>query len=188
MKYCSDCGCVIEFITPENEDRPRHVCSECKTIHYTNPKIVAGCIPEWGDRVLLCRRAIEPQYGKWTLPAGYMENGETTTQTALRETLEEANANVRILDLYMVINLPHVDQVYMMYRSELEHEAAYSAGAESLEVDLYHEHQVPWDELAFPVMKETLRFYYQDKKQGNFKIRTGEIIRNDEAYLFNLHT
>ena len=187
MKFCSECGAEVELIIPDADNRHRHVCIECNTIHYKNPKIVAGCIVEWDNQILLCKRAIEPQYGLWTLPAGFMENGESTHQAAIRETWEEARAPVKILDLYMVINLPHVDQVYMMYRSELQ-SRTYASGEESLEVELYSEKDIPWDLLAFPVIRETLRYYYRDKEAGEFSIRTGEIIRDSEAYQFILHT
>ncbi|NNE36998.1 MAG: NUDIX hydrolase [Gammaproteobacteria bacterium] len=187
MNYCSNCGSEVELKIPDDDNRHRHVCLNCKTIHYHNPKIVTGCIPEQDGKILLCKRAIEPQYGKWTLPAGFMENDESTTQAALRETLEEANAQVVIHDLYTVINLPHVNQVYLLYRAALTDEG-YSSGAESLEVDLYDEADIPWDELAFPVMRETLRLYFNDVRDGNFTIRTGEIIWKDDGYDFNLHT
>ncbi len=121
----------------------------------------------------------------WTLPAGYMETGESSVEAAVRETLEEANAQVEVLDLYMIISLPHVDQVYMMYRSRLL-EQKYSSGAESLEVALYREHEIPWDSLAFPTIRETLRHYYQDRKQDRFRIRTGEIRRSENSYTFRL--
>jgi ADP-ribose pyrophosphatase YjhB (NUDIX family) len=187
MKYCSDCGSEVEYKIPGDDNRHRHVCLGCKTIHYQNPKIVAGCIPEQAGKILLCKRAIEPQYGKWTLPAGFMENDESTTQAALRETLEEANATVVIHDLYTVINLTHVNQVYLIYRAALT-EQGFSPGAESLEVELYGEEEIPWDELAFPVMRETLRLYFDDIRTGSYTIRTGEIIRNDSGYEFTLHT
>lgn len=187
MKYCGECGSQVEYIIPDDDNRHRHVCPSCKTIHYHNPKIVAGCIPEQDGKILLCKRAIEPQYGKWTLPAGFMENDESTTQAAVRETLEEANAPVIIHDLYTVMNLPHVNQVYLIYRAELT-DAGFSTGAESLEVALYDEAEIPWDQLAFPVMKETLRFYYDDVRAGSFTIRTGEIVRKDEGYKLTLHT
>jgi ADP-ribose pyrophosphatase YjhB (NUDIX family) len=187
MNFCSECGGEIELKIPDDDNRHRHVCIRCNKIHYKNPKIVAGCIPGWGDQVLLCKRAIEPQYGLWTLPAGFMENGETSIEAAIRETREEANAPVKVLDLYMVINLPHVNQVYMMYRSSLETKT-FSSGQESLEVDLYGESDIPWELLAFPVIRETLRHYYRDKAKGVFRIRTGEIIRQTGGYQFKLHT
>ena len=187
MNFCSECGGEVELIIPVDDNRHRHVCITCDTIHYRNPKIVAGCIPEWEDRVLLCKRAIKPQYGLWTLPAGFMENGETTHEAAVRETWEEAQAPVKILDLYMVINLPYVNQVYMMYRSCLETKT-YSSGTESLEVDLYSEEDIPWDALAFPVIRETLKYYYRDRCDGKFRIRTGEITRDGDSYQFNLQT
>jgi len=187
MFYCSECGAEVELKIPDGDNRQRHVCISCNFIHYQNPKIVAGCIPEWDDQVLLCKRAIEPQYGFWTFPAGFMENGESTLQAAIRETMEEANARVKILDIYMIINLPHVNQVYMMYRSSLE-DKKYDSGPESLEVELYREEDIPWDLLAFPVIKETLKYYYLDKKQGDFRFRTGEIVRHTSGYDFNLQT
>jgi len=187
MKFCSACGAEVRLAVPEADNRERHVCVGCGTIHYINPKIVTGCIVEWQDQILLCKRAIEPRYGLWTLPAGYMEVGESTVQAAQRETMEEANARVEIVDLYMVINLPYVDQVYMMYRSRLL-EKNFSSGPESLEVDLYQENTIPWDLLAFPAIRETLRYYYQDKNAGQFRIRTGEINRDIDGYRFQLHT
>lgn len=187
MKFCNVCGAEVRLIIPETDNRERHVCAACSTIHYVNPKIVTGCIVEWQDRILLCRRAIEPRYGLWTLPAGYMETGETTTQAARRETLEEANANVEIIDLYMVINLPYVDQVYVMYRARLL-DGSFSSGPESLEVNLYHEEEIPWNRLAFPAVHETLKFYYQDRNNGQFRIRTGEISRDAQGYSFQSHT
>lgn len=187
MKFCSACGAGVIRIIPEADNRERHVCSQCATIHYINPKIVTGCIVEWGGRILLCKRAIEPRYGLWTLPAGYMEIGESTLQAAQRETLEEANAKVQIDDLYMVINLTHVDQVYLMYRSRLL-DGHYSSGPESLEVMLCDESEIPWNEIAFPAIREALKYYYQDRRNGQFRIRTGEIRPAAEGYSFQLHT
>lgn len=187
MKYCSECGGDLDFRIPEADNRERHVCCRCHTIYYRNPKVVTGCIPVWGDRILLCKRAIEPRYGLWTLPAGYMEIGESTLQAAARETLEEANARVEIEDLYMVINLIYVNQVYLMYRSRLLDEG-YSSGKESLEVRLYREEEIPWDALAFPAIQETLKYYYQDRREGRFRIRTGEINKGTGGYTFQLHT
>lgn len=183
MKFCSQCGSEIIVKVPEDDNRERHVCTHCETIHYQNPKIVAGCIPEWDDRVLLCKRAIEPRYGLWTLPAGFMELGETTQEAAVRETMEEANARVDVIDLYMVINLPHVDQVYMMFRSRLK-DRDYYAGPESQEVALFRRDDIPWEELAFPTIRETLKFYYQDRDAGVFRPRSGDIIRGESGYRF----
>jgi ADP-ribose pyrophosphatase YjhB (NUDIX family) len=145
-------------------------------IHYQNPKIVVGCIPVWEDKVLLCRRAIEPRYGLWTVPAGFMENGETSQQGAARETQEEACAQVEVESLYTLFNLPHINQVYLLFRSRLL-DLDFAPGEESLEVGLYEEADIPWDEIAFPVVKETLRLYFRDRESGRFPLRGGTIER-----------
>lgn len=177
MKFCSQCGGPVSLRVPEGDNRLRHVCSVCRTIHYQNPLIVAGCIPVWEDRILLCRRAIEPRHGLWTLPAGFMEKGETTAQAAQRETLEEACARVSVEALYTVFNLPHIDQVYMIFRAQLC-DLDFAPGAESLEVALFGEADIPWDELAFPVMRETLRLYFADRANGgDYPVRVGDIQR-----------
>lgn len=184
MKYCSACGAEITLIVPPDDSRERHVCPRCNTVHYLNPKIVTGCIPEWDDQILLCKRAIEPRSGLWTLPAGFMELGETTHEAALRETREEANARVELLDLFMVINLPHVNQVYMMFRSRLLNED-FAPGPESLEVGLYGREEVPWDELAFPTIRETLRCYFEDRDNGKYRLHTGDITRDENGYRYH---
>ena len=148
MKYCSECGQPVRIKVPAGDNRPRHVCDSCSTIHYLNPKIVTGTLPVWEDQVLLCKRAIEPRYGLWTLPAGFMEIGETTEQAAERESREEANANLEIQQLYTIISLPHIDQVYMLYRAQLS-DLEFSPGDETLEVKLFREEHIPWQELAF---------------------------------------
>ncbi len=157
VNYCSACGSSrIELTVPDGDTLPRHVCADCGTIHYQNPKIVVGCLPEWENRILLCKRAIEPRYGLWTLPAGFLENGETLIDGALRETLEEAHARVDPGELYTVISLPQVNQVYMMFRARLlDREVA--PGVESLEVKLVTEDEIPWDELAFTTVESALR-------------------------------
>ena len=176
MNYCSQCGAEIRVSVPEGDNRPRHICISCGEIHYQNPKIVVGCIPVWEDKILLCRRAIEPRYGLWTVPAGFMENGETSQQGAARETQEEACAQVDVEGLYTLFNLPHINQVYLLFRSRLLN-PEFAAGAESLEVDLFEEHQIPWDKIAFPVVKETLRLYFADRERGRFPLREGTIER-----------
>ncbi len=176
MNYCSHCGGEVAIQVPAGDNRPRHCCPRCGAVHYQNPKIVVGCIPEWEDRILLCRRAIEPRYGLWTLPAGFMERGETTQAGAARETLEEANARVAIGELYSLFNLPHIDQVYMIFRSRLL-DLDFHPGEESLEVKLFAEHEIPWDELAFPVVRETLALYFRDRGVSALRLRSGDIVR-----------
>jgi ADP-ribose pyrophosphatase YjhB (NUDIX family) len=156
---------------PQDDHRERHVCTVCNTIHYQNPKIIAGAIPEWTDgRILLCRRAIEPRHGLWTLPAGFMENGETTTQAAARETLEEANARIEVLGLYAIYNLPYIDQVQLLFRAKLL-DLDFSPGVESLEVQLFAEDEIPWDTLAFRPVRSTLENFFADRRRGEFAFR-----------------
>lgn len=161
---------------PEGDDRPRYVCHSCGAIHYQNPKVVTGCIAEWEDKVLLCKRAIEPRYGFWTLPAGFMENRETTHEGAAREALEEANARVKIHELYTLFDLPQISQVYMLFRGRLL-DLNISGGDESLEVRLFGEDEIPWNDIAFSAVHETLKFYFQDRASGEFKMRVGTIER-----------
>ncbi|WP_455366293.1 NUDIX hydrolase [Kaarinaea lacus] len=174
MKFCSQCGSTVELRIPDGDNLPRFVCGQCNTIHYQNPKIVAGCIPEWENQVLLCKRAIEPRRGLWTLPAGFMENNETTAEAALRETWEEANARAEIINLYALFNIPHISQVYLIFRARLL-DLEFGPGEESLEVQLFHEQEIPWDTLAFPVIHETLRRYYTDRAQQRFELQMGNI-------------
>jgi len=181
MKFCSHCGSPVELRIPEGDNLPRFVCTQCGEIHYQNPKIVTGCIPEWEDKILLCRRAIEPQHGLWTLPAGFMENNETTANAALRETQEEANANVEIVGLYAMFDIPHISQVYLMFRARLL-DLDFAPGEESLEVDLFTEENIPWEELAFPVINETLTYFYQDRQRNQFDLRHGKIPPRDVYY------
>lgn len=178
MKFCSSCGATVSLRTPEGDNRERFVCDGCRAIHYQNPNIVAGSIPEWNGRILLCRRAIEPRYGLWTLPAGFMENGETTEQAALRETWEEAGARIDIHSLYSLFSIPHISQVYMLFRGELV-DGVFQPGQESLECRLFDADTLPWERLAFPVVEETLRRYFRDRDGGNgFPLQRGEIIKH----------
>ena len=177
MKFCSNCGAgALKFRVPDGDTLPRYVCAQCGTIHYQNPKIVAGCLPEWQGGVLLCKRAIEPRRGLWTLPAGFLENGETLAGGALRETLEEANARVVIHDLYTVISLPHISQVYVMFRATLS-DLDFGPGTESLEVALFREEDIPWDQLAFRTIARTLRNYFLDRKHGRLPVHVSTIDR-----------
>ncbi len=176
MKYCPECGAPVELQIPPDDNRPRFVCTLCTTIHYQNPKLVIGSIPEWEDgRILLCRRAIEPRHGLWTLPAGFMENGETTTEAAIRETLEEANARVALGELYTMVNLPDINQVHLLFRATLL-DLDFSPGAESLEVELFEEQDIPWDEIAFRPVSMTLKHYFADRMNNNFQFHLGDLV------------
>ena len=176
MKFCSSCGSTVELRIPDGDDRQRFVCSSCEVIHYTNPRVIVGCLPVHEDKVLLCRRAIEPRKNFWTLPAGFMENGETTLQGAARETWEEARAKVSDLQLYRIFDVPYISQVYMFYRA-LIIDGAYGVGPESTEVELFDEQDIPWDEIAFPVVFHTLKEYLHDRISENWPIRVSAIKR-----------
>ncbi|MBH3429380.1 NUDIX hydrolase [Pseudomonas alkylphenolica] len=169
MKFCSACGKPVNQRIPEGDTRLRYVCDHCQTIHYQNPNIVAGVLPTWGGQVLLCRRAIEPRLGYWTLPAGFMENGETLEQAARRETVEEACARVSEMTLYQLFDLPHINQVHVFFRAELA-DLDFAVGAESLEVRLFDESEIPWDELAFRTITRTLECYYRDRIEQHYPI------------------
>lgn len=176
MNFCSVCAAQVNLCIPPGDNLPRYVCPQCTTVHYQNPKIVAGCIAEWDGKILLCKRAIEPRYGLWTLPAGFMENGETTVAAAAREAREEANADVTDLALYGLFNLPHINQVYLLFRGQLARGEA-APGDESLEIAMLTEAQIPWAEIAFPVITETLECYFSDRRTGRFPVRMSDIIR-----------
>lgn len=171
MKFCSSCGHTVEWRIPAGDERQRFVCSQCGVIHYQNPRLVVGTLPVHGEQVLLCRRAIEPRLGFWTLPAGFMENGESTREGAQRETWEEARAHIRDATLYRLFDLPHINQVHLFYRGELI-DGAFGIGPESSEVALFHEHEIPWQELAFPVIVEALREFFADRRSGHFPVRS----------------
>ena len=174
MKFCSECGGTTETLIPEGDSRLRAVCSACKIIHYVNPKMVLGTIPAWGDQVLLCRRAIEPRYGLWTLPAGFMEVEESTANGAMRETMEEAGARIELGSLFSVFDIPHVNQVHLFYLAQLK-DLEFAAGPESLEVKLFTEDEIPWNLIAFRTITATLKFYFYDRRQGVMSVHTGDI-------------
>lgn len=175
MKFCCHCGHAVSETIPQGDTRPRYVCGHCQVIHYQNPRIVAGCLVTHERHVLLCRRAIEPRHGFWTLPAGFMENGETTEQAALRETWEEARARVAQQQLYMLFNLPHINQVYMFFRGQLA-DMDFAAGEESLEARLFSESEIPWEHLAFPTIGKTLKQYFLDYPTQQFPVRMRDIV------------
>lgn len=175
MNYCSNCGHgPVSRQIPAGDTRERFVCTKCDVIHYQNPRNVGGTVPVWGEQILLCKRAIEPRRGYWTLPAGFMELGETTSECAARETLEEAGARVEIQHLFALLNVPHVEQIHFFYLARLL-DLDVSAGEESLEVHLFSEDDIPWDEIAFPTVTETLRCYFEDRRKGHFSLHTADI-------------
>jgi ADP-ribose pyrophosphatase YjhB (NUDIX family) len=175
MKFCSNCAAPVVKRIPPGDSLPRWVCDACGEIHYQNPKLVVGAIPEWEGRLLLCRRAIEPRYGYWTLPAGFMENDETAGQAALRETLEEAGARIELLAPFSMISVPYVNQVHVFYRARLL-DLEFKPGEESLEVALVEEAQVPWKEIAFRTVGLTLRHWYADRKAGSHGFHAEDIL------------
>ncbi|WP_198120701.1 NUDIX hydrolase [Massilia rhizosphaerae] len=166
MKFCSECAHPLTVAIPEGDNRPRFVCTNCGTIHYQNPKMVIGSIPVWEQdgalKVLLCKRAIEPRYGYWTLPAGFMENGETTSAAAARETEEEAGANIELGNLFTLLNVVHVHQVHLFYLARLV-DLDFAPGIESLDVQLFSENEIPWSDLAFPTIRTTLELFFADR-------------------------
>lgn len=180
MKFCSQCGKQVEQKIPEADNRLRYVCTSCDMIHYQNPNIVSGTLPVYGDKILLCKRAIEPRYGYWTLPAGFMENSETTSQAAVRETWEEAEAVVEIGKLFSMISVPQVDQVHLFFLARLL-EPSYAAGSESLEVELFSEEDIPWEEIAFPTVKKTLKLFFADRKNNSFNTHVTDIVRSSKT-------
>lgn len=161
MNFCSNCGSEVKFGTIPGEDLPRFYCEKCHTIHYQNPNMIVGCLPRWKDKVLLCKRAIEPREGLWTLPAGFLETGEKVEDGAMRETSEEANADVEIVRLFSVFSLPHVAQVYLMFLADLQN-LDFHSGPESSEVKLFARAEIPWDEIAFTAIRFTLEKYFEE--------------------------
>lgn len=174
MKYCSNCASPVALRVPPGDSLPRHLCDQCGEIHYQNPKLVVGCIPQWEDRLLLCRRAIEPRYGYWTLPAGFMENGESTAGGAQRETWEEAGARIEIGEPFSMISVPYVNQVHVFYRARLV-DLDFAPGEESLEVALFNETAIPWSDIAFRTVEMTLRYWLADRKNNDFTFHSAEI-------------
>lgn len=174
MNYCSVCATPVTQQIPAGDNRLRFVCGSCQTVHYHNPKIVAGCIPEWDGQILLCRRAIEPKSGLWTFPAGFMEIGESTEQAAVRETFEEAQAQVERISLFAVLSVPNIGQAHLVFRGPM-HSPDFGVGEESLEVQLFSLAAIPWDAIAFPVVKDVLRRYVADVTRGAFQVHVATL-------------
>jgi ADP-ribose pyrophosphatase YjhB (NUDIX family) len=175
IKHCRACGTPVEYRVPSDDNRERAVCGDCGTVHYENPLNVVGTLPVWEDRVLLCKRNIEPRYGMWTLPAGFMEIGETTEAGALRETDEEAGARVELQGLYTLLNVVHVSQVHFYYRARLL-DTHFNPGFETIEARLFREDEIPWEQLAFRTVRETLHRYFEDRRRGHFGVHFADIV------------
>jgi len=176
IKHCRNCGAAVAYRIPDDGDtRERAVCPACSTIHYENPLNVVGTVPVWGEQVLLCKRNIEPRWGKWTLPAGFMELGETTAEGAGRETDEEAGATFELQGLFSVISVPRVGQVHLFYRARLLSDQ-FAPGHETIEARLFDEADIPWDEIAFRTVRETLERFFEDRRAGAFGVHHMDII------------
>ncbi len=175
IKHCRACGSAVLYRLPDDGDtKQRAVCTVCHLVHYENPLNVVGTVPYFGERVLLCKRNIEPRKGKWTLPAGFMELGESTAEGAARETQEEAGANFNMGALLTVMSVPRVGQVHLYYLAQLVNEQ-FNPGFETQEARMFSESEIPWEELAFRTVQETLKHYFTDKKQGKFEVHAFNI-------------
>ncbi len=182
INFCIKCGTRVVITIPEGDNRERHVCTACGEIQYQNPKIVTGCIPVCENRILLCRRAIDPRMGFWTIPAGFMENDETLEQGAIRETREEAMARVTDLHMYQIFDMPRINQVYILYRANLAEPDNFGAGPESLEVQLTPIDAIPWNEMAFLVIKRTLERYLDEWRTGSFSFSADSLDENKNPH------
>ena len=176
MNFCTQCGGPVSKKIPQGDNRERYVCNNCGYIHYQNPNAVVGTLPYCGDKVLLCKRGIEPRLGLWTLPAGFLEMGETLQEGALRETKEETNSQVKIDNMYFMFDIPQIGQFYVLYKASIE-ENSYSSTSESLEVDLFSFDEIPWEKLAFPFVPIALKQFYEDLEEGSFPFRKKELIK-----------
>ncbi len=176
MKFCSHCGQPVSLRVPPGDHLPRFVCDACGTIHYQNPRLIAGCVPECEGKILICRRAIEPRLGFWTIPAGFMENGETLMAAAAREAVEEALAIVAVDSLLAIVHVTHAHQVHVMFRARLTG-PHFGVGPESLEVMLVEERDIPWGDIAFPSVDFALRRYFEDRAAGRERVHITEVER-----------
>ena len=174
IKHCRACGTPVAYVIPADDNRERAVCPACATIHYENPLNVVGTVPVWGEQVLLCKRAIEPRRGFWTLPAGFLELGETSAQGAVRETIEEAGAQIELGPLFSVLDVARVGQVHLFYLATMTSNAL-DPGNETLEAQLFREDEVPWDQIAFRTVRETLRYFFDDRRRGQFGVHRADI-------------
>ncbi|WP_310461076.1 NUDIX hydrolase [Sphaerotilus sp.] len=174
IKHCRECGSQVVYQIPADDNRERATCTACATIHYENPLNVVGTVPIWEDQVLLCRRNIEPRHGFWTLPAGFMELGETLAEGAVRETVEEAGAHIELEGLFSVLNVVKVGQVHVFYRAALL-DTVFDPGPETIEARLFRQQDIPWHDLAFRTVRVTLERYFEDRARGQFGLHFADI-------------
>lgn len=178
IKHCHECGNIVIYRLPDDGDtKLRAICTVCSTVHYENPLNVVGTLPTWGDdgaQVLLCKRNIQPRKGKWTLPAGFMELNETTSEGAARETVEEAGAQFEMQALFALMNVAKVGQVHLFYRAKLL-SANFDPGTETIEAKLFTEAEIPWDEIAFKTVQECLKLYFEDRRKASFGFHVMDI-------------
>jgi ADP-ribose pyrophosphatase YjhB (NUDIX family) len=174
IKHCRACGGEVQYRIPADDNRERAVCTVCSTIHYENPINVVGTVPIWGEQVLLCKRNIEPRWGKWTLPAGFLELGETTAEGALRETDEEAGAHIELGPLFSMLNVVRAGQVHLFYLATMR-DTTLAPGPETIEARLFREDEIPWDEIAFRTVRETLQAFFDDRRKGRFELHCGDV-------------
>jgi ADP-ribose pyrophosphatase YjhB (NUDIX family) len=174
IQHCRACGSQVTYRVPAGDNRERAVCTACGEVHYENPINVVGTLPVWDGMVLLCRRNIEPRYGLWTLPAGFLELGETSAEGAVRETVEEAGARIELLGLFTLLNVVRAGQLHLFYRARMV-DTHLDPGPETIEARLFPEHEIPWDALAFRTVRLTLEHFFADRRDGVFGIHAGDI-------------
>lgn len=174
IQHCRVCGSRVEYRVPDDDNRERAICTACREIHYENPINVVGTVPIWQDQVLLCRRNIEPRRGLWTLPAGFLELGESTAAGAIRETDEEAGARIELQGLFTVLNVVRAGQVHFFYLAQLQ-DTRFDPGPETIEAQLFRESEIPWEQIAFRTVRETLLRYFEDRRRGAFGVHTADI-------------
>ncbi len=174
IKHCRVCGTEVAYRVPVDDNRERAVCAACGEIHYENPINVVGTVPVWGEQVLLCRRNIEPRHGFWTLPAGFLELGESTAAGAERETVEEAGARIELQPLFTVLNVVRAGQLHLFYRARML-DTTLAPGPETIEARLFREDEVPWDALAFRTVRMTLEHFFSDRRRGAFEVHAGDV-------------
>lgn len=177
INYCTQCANPLARIIPPDDNRVRDVCLQCGSVHYQNPRNVVGVVPIWGDKILLCKRAIEPRYNTWTLPAGFMELKESTAEGAMREADEEAGAHLELGELFTVIDVPEAGQVHLYYLATVT-SPELNPGPESLDAKFFALDEIPWDNLSFKTVSTTIEHYLADRQKGHFSVHHYSLSEN----------